>query len=111
MFDLNSRKLAFAPFLIVVGFIAMPASGQTVEPATAKEGQSYADAFCSNRGTHVAMGDLSCLRVDGRVFLARCGMSLNNPVWREVQDGCPSEFNSVADKSATASNSSQPGTK
>ena len=26
--------------------------------------------------------------VDGRDFLAQCQMSLNNPMWREIREGC-----------------------
>jgi len=29
-----------------------------------------------------------CLTVDGRMFRARCAMSLNVPTWRELGDGC-----------------------
>ena len=34
------------------------------------------------------MGETICLQVDGRMFMARCAMSLNVPTWREVSDGC-----------------------
>lgn len=110
MFELNSSPVAFASLLFVAAIMTTPANSQTFEPPPAKEGHSYSDAYCNNRGTHVEMGDLSCLRVDGRVFLARCSMSLNSPVWREVQDSCPPEFNGLADKSAATSSSPQPGT-
>lgn len=97
MFDLNSSRLAFAPLLFVAAITAAPANSQTFAPTPAKEGHSYQESYCSNRGHRVEMGDLSCLRVDGRVFLARCGMSLNSPVWRMVQDSCPAEFDTLSD--------------
>ena len=28
------------------------------------------------------------MQVDGRMFMAQCQMSLNVPMWREVQQGC-----------------------
>lgn len=28
------------------------------------------------------------MQVDGRMFMAQCQMSLNVPMWREVQEGC-----------------------
>ena len=28
------------------------------------------------------------MQVDGRMFMAQCQMSLNVPMWREVQKGC-----------------------
>ncbi|NDR57198.1 hypothetical protein [Aliiruegeria sabulilitoris] len=47
------------------------------------------DCYCTDStGDRVELGDVICLRVDGRMFLARCEMSLNNPMWREVQEGC-----------------------
>jgi hypothetical protein len=54
----------------------------------AAEGFSYPDCYCTNRGARVEMGALSCLTVGSRSFTARCDMSLNNPTWREVKDGC-----------------------
>ena len=108
MFDLNTSRVAFAPLLILAVLVAAPASSQTFESVPAKEGYSYSESYCSNRGHRVEMGDLSCLRVDGRVFLARCDMSLNNPVGRTVQDSCPSGLDTFSDtKSAAAPSSSQ----
>jgi hypothetical protein len=26
--------------------------------------------------------------VDGKSFMAQCQMSLNNPMWRKISDGC-----------------------
>jgi hypothetical protein len=110
MFDLNSSPITFASLLFVAAVVTTPANSQTFEPPTATEGYSSSESYCSNQGHRVEVGDLSCLRVNGRVFLARCGMSLNNPVWRMVQDSCPPEFDTLADKSAATSSSSQPGT-
>ena len=110
MFDLNSSPVAFASLLFVTAIVTTPANSQTFEPPPAKEGHDYAESYCSNQGHHVEMGGLSCLRVDGRVFLARCDMSLNSPMWRMVQDSCPPEFDTLADKSAATSSLSQPGT-
>jgi len=110
MFDLNSFPVAFASLLFVTAIITTPANSQTFEAPPAKEGHYYAETYCSNRGHYVEMGGLSCLRVDGRVFLARCDMSLNSPVWRMLQDSCPAAFDTLADKSTATSPSSQPGT-
>ncbi|WP_093151804.1 hypothetical protein [Aliiruegeria lutimaris] len=47
------------------------------------------DCYCTDStGGRVELGDVICLHVDGRMFLARCEMSLNNPMWREVREGC-----------------------
>lgn len=49
------------------------------------------ECYCTDKtGGRVELGDLVCLNVGGRIFLARCEMSLNNPMWREVTDGCVS---------------------
>ncbi|MEM9636205.1 MAG: hypothetical protein AAGA94_01050 [Pseudomonadota bacterium] len=52
-------------------------SGKTVE------------CYCTDKsGERVELGQTICLQVDGRMFLAQCQMSLNVPMWREVQQGC-----------------------
>ncbi len=47
------------------------------------------DCYCTNRGVRYELGQFACLRVDGRKYLARCEMSLNNPMWREKEPSCP----------------------
>jgi len=44
---------------------------------------------CRNRGIMFELGETSCLRVDGRHYLARCEMKLNVSSWTKLQDGCP----------------------
>lgn len=34
------------------------------------------------------LGQMTCLQVDGRMFMAQCQMSLNVPMWREIAPGC-----------------------
>ena len=47
------------------------------------------DCYCTDRqGKRVELGQTVCLEVDGRMFMAQCQMSLNVPMWREVQQGC-----------------------
>ncbi|PRY26868.1 hypothetical protein CLV78_101972 [Aliiruegeria haliotis] len=56
------------------------------------------DCYCTDStGSRVELGEMICLHVDGRMFMARCEMSLNNPMWREVSEGCmSSRLQSVA---------------
>ncbi|MBC7133892.1 MAG: hypothetical protein H5U16_12435 [Roseovarius sp.] len=72
------RAIAF--LLILVATPAMPDAtigGKTVE------------CYCTDsQGARVEMGEMTCLRVGGRMFMARCAMSLNVPIWREVSEGC-----------------------
>ena len=44
---------------------------------------------CRNRGVMFELGEVSCLRVDGGSYLARCEMKLNVSSWTKVQEGCP----------------------
>ncbi|MDX2482277.1 MAG: hypothetical protein QNK42_01295 [Pseudodonghicola sp.] len=47
------------------------------------------DCYCTDStGGRVELGETICLHVDGRMFMAQCQMSLNVPMWREVQQGC-----------------------
>ena len=47
------------------------------------------DCYCTDTsGGRVELGQSICLYVDGRAFMARCEMSLNNPMWRPTGDGC-----------------------
>jgi hypothetical protein len=47
------------------------------------------ECYCTDRDhNRVELGQVICLQVNGRMFTARCEMSLNNPMWREVNEGC-----------------------
>lgn len=49
------------------------------------------ECYCTNtQGARVEMGEVICLHVGGRSFLAQCQMSINVPIWREVTEGCTS---------------------
>jgi len=52
-------------------------------------GGKTVECYCTDtQGARVEMGEMICLRVDGKMFMARCAMSLNVPTWRKVSDGC-----------------------
>ncbi|MEL6523199.1 MAG: hypothetical protein AAFQ66_19660 [Pseudomonadota bacterium] len=47
------------------------------------------DCYCTDKsGSRVELGETICLSVDGNMFLAKCEMSLNVPMWRKQRDGC-----------------------
>ncbi len=74
------------------------------EPPAAKEGFSYPVSYCTNRGTRIELGELACLRVNGKAFVARCGMHQNNPMWRKVEDGCPAQLEKASGTAPAAAN-------
>lgn len=47
------------------------------------------DCYCTDSsGGRVDLGEMICLHVDGKMFMAQCQMSLNVPMWRKISDGC-----------------------
>ncbi|MET4104025.1 hypothetical protein ABIE58_003473 [Roseovarius sp. MBR-78] len=57
--------------------------------ADATIGGKTVECYCTDtKGARVEMGEMICLRVDGQMFMAKCAMSLNVPIWRKVSDGC-----------------------
>lgn len=79
-----SVALAFIAAITASPALADP----TFKGPKAKDGHSYPDCYCTNRGQRVEIGQLSCLQIGSQTFTARCGMSLNNPAWRDMTPGC-----------------------
>lgn len=74
------KRIAF--FLLCAG--ALPAFADVTGP-----GGKTIDCYCTDRaGSRIELGQTICMQVDGRMFMAQCQMSLNVPMWREVQEGC-----------------------
>jgi hypothetical protein len=72
-------RLSFTLFLM-----AQPALADITYPS----GKSV-ECYCTDRtGTRIELGETICMQVDGRMFMAQCQMSLNVPMWREVEQGC-----------------------
>ena len=47
------------------------------------------DCYCTDgSGERWEMGDVICVALPGRQFLARCEMSLNSPTWRDLETEC-----------------------
>ncbi|MBD3663399.1 hypothetical protein [Sulfitobacter aestuariivivens] len=64
--------------------IALPAAADVTSPS----GKTV-DCYCTDANRNrIELGETICLQVDGRMFMAQCQMSLNVPMWREVQEGC-----------------------
>jgi len=48
------------------------------------------DYYCTDaEGKRVEMGQVICITASCQTWMAKCDMSLNNPTWRKIQDGCP----------------------
>ncbi|MEO0939777.1 MAG: hypothetical protein AAFY38_16610 [Pseudomonadota bacterium] len=68
--------------------LTLLAAAPALADVTSPSGKTV-DCYCTDRsGARVELGETICLQVDGRMFMAQCQMSLNNPMWREVQEGC-----------------------
>ncbi|MBO9444828.1 hypothetical protein [Ruegeria sp. R14_0] len=70
--------------ILALTLFVTPALADVVGP-----GGKVQDCYCTDKsGSRVELGEMICLQVDGRMFMAQCQMSLNVPMWREVQEGC-----------------------
>ena len=91
------RQTFFIASLLMLGIAtwpgpagAGPSANPNYSPPPAKEGFSYPDCYCTDSsGQRVDMGKMACLVIGSRRVLARCDMSVNNPIWREESEGCP----------------------
>jgi len=91
------RKTLITAGLLLLGaamvpgpVVAGPPSNPNYSPPPAKEGFSYPDCYCTDsKGQRVDMGKTACLVIGSRRILARCDMSVNNPIWRQESEGCP----------------------
>lgn len=68
--------------VVILVLAAVPAAGQE---------RTFPTPYCRDRnGDRMELGELTCIAVScSPPYLARCEMSLNSPMWRKVQDGCP----------------------
>ena len=70
--------------LTVLAALSAPALADVKGP-----GGKVIDCYCTDSsGGRQELGDMICLQVDGKMFMAQCQMSLNVPMWRKLSDGC-----------------------
>lgn len=63
-------------------------TGQVHADVTGPGGRTV-DCFCTDKsGERRELGNVTCLVVDGRAYMARCEMAQNVPFWRETGDEC-----------------------
>lgn len=66
-------------------------AGQPVLADVTTPSGAVIDCYCTDStGGRVELEEVICLYVDGRAFMARCEMSLNNPMWRPTGEACVS---------------------
>ena len=72
----------------ILAFLTVGAAGSALADVVGPGGKTI-DCYCTDKsGSRVELGEMICMQVDGRMFMAQCQMSLNVPMWREVQQGC-----------------------
>lgn len=77
--------------LIAIAVCAMygaAAADELGRTAPSDRSASGHDCSCLNRGERVLLGDMTCIKVGEREFTAQCMMTLNNPSWHYVEEGC-----------------------
>ena len=68
--------------------ISILLAGPALADVTSPSGKTV-ECYCTDKtGSRIELGETICMQVDGRMFMAQCQMSLNSPMWREVQQGC-----------------------
>jgi len=71
---------------LCLSLITLPAIAAAQEARTPSKAE---DCYCTDSNhQRIELGQTICLQVGGRMFMAQCQMSLNVPMWREVQQGC-----------------------
>ena len=91
----NARKLAHTPAYDILNvmrkvltFLLCAAPMFASADVTNPSGKTV-DCYCTDKsGSRIELGQMTCLQVDGRMFMAQCQMSLNVPMWREVAPEC-----------------------
>lgn len=69
--------------------IALALSGGIAAADVTGPGGKTVECYCTDTsGARVELGEMICLQVGGRMFMAQCQMSLNSPMWREISEGC-----------------------
>lgn len=76
--------------LLFPGLLLAQGLPQSAPPASVLSTGPY-DYFCTGgNGERYELGEITCITASScQVWLAKCDMSLNNPMWRKIQDGCP----------------------
>lgn len=78
--------IRIAAMLAATCAAALPALPARADGTT---GGKTVECYCTDTaGDRVEIGQMICLHVDGKTFMARCEMALNVPIWRKVSGEC-----------------------
>ena len=73
----SMKKIALLALIASPAFADVSSGGKTI------------DCYCTDKtGSRMELGEMTCLQVDGNMFMAQCQMSLNVTMWRKISDGC-----------------------
>ncbi|MEL7260722.1 MAG: hypothetical protein AAGK69_05050 [Pseudomonadota bacterium] len=76
------------PIMLRAALISLSLVSPALADVTSPSGKTV-ECYCTDRGgSRIELGQTICMQVDGRLFMAQCQMSLNSPMWREVEEGC-----------------------
>ncbi|PDT40501.1 MULTISPECIES: hypothetical protein [Sinorhizobium] len=76
--------------LVVLQVLALSLAAAAMVAESAAASPPDRRCTCRNRdGTKYELGQMTCIRVGGISYMARCEMNLNVTTWKKVRDGCP----------------------
>lgn len=81
----------FVAIFIVVPCVLLAGAKEDIAAVIEQSTHPY-DYYCTGpNGARFEMGEVTCLVNNSCTvsWMAKCDMSLNNPMWRKVRDGCP----------------------
>jgi len=83
--------LRLIAFLMLIPTLSLAGPAEDIAAVNSQSKGAY-DYYCTDAsGERFELGEVVCLNNNScsPSWLAKCDMSLNNPMWRKVQDGCP----------------------
>lgn len=87
MHSMNSAAIAIA-LATQAMMPTLAGAGEVFQRPEPAPGFSYPEYYCTNRGVRVEVEETACLTVGQKSFVAKCDISLNNPMWRPTGEMC-----------------------
>ena len=76
-------------FRILLSSVLLVAAASSAFADVKRPDGSVIECYCTDRyGDRHEIGDIICLTVDNRSYMAKCVMAQNNPFWRDQKIGC-----------------------